>query len=422
VSDALRFHGLVAGYLDGDLDDAQRRDLHAIVSADPVAARALLDEIALHESLCLVQRGERGRRSALCEAVLAAWRTAAPTVPRRSIAWVRLAMASAAALVIAGVIALLAAHRSGDDLPTLAAVSGTMALERDGAPTAWAIGDALRPDDRVRLSDGEVALAYDDGTSVRIVGAADLRLAPARAGKALHLAAGRIVAEATAQPTDRPLTVATPHARAVVRGTRFAIAVASTTDLSVVEGRVQLVGVDGAVADVAAGHFAVAGLPGPPVARRRIVIAIEAESASLAAPMAVVTDRSAGGGAAIASPVVDAGSATVRLAAPIPDGYVLWCRVRADDADRDSFLVAVDGGADEIFDVAERRWSPGWQWTRLCRRTGRLDPPGSPHPETEIRDLVLAAGDHAIVFAGREAGTALDAVVLTNDPGYRPDD
>jgi hypothetical protein len=65
-------------------------------------------------------------------------------------------------------------------------------------------------------------------------------------GKRAFLARGRLVAAVARQPEGRPLTIATPHARATVLGTRFSLLVdAKSSRLDVEDGRVELVKIDG---------------------------------------------------------------------------------------------------------------------------------------------------------------------------------
>jgi hypothetical protein len=53
----------------------------------------------------------------------------------------------------------------------------------------------------------------------------------------------------------------------------------------------------------------------------------------------------------------DHGTASFLLDAPVIGKYAVWCRVRALDADHDSFFVGMDNGPEEIYDAAEDRWS-----------------------------------------------------------------
>ena len=86
----------------------------------------------------------------------------------------------------------------------------------------------------------------------------------------------------------------------------------------------------------------------------------------------------------------------------------------APNANRDSFVVSVDGRSD-VFDVAENRWAARWQWTVVNGRNGGA--PGSLSPRT----FQLTQGRHTIVFAGRESNTNLDQIVITDDLTYVPE-
>jgi len=75
----------------------------------------------------------------------------------------------------------------------------------------------------------------------------------------------------------------------------------------------------------------------------------------------------------------------------------------------DSFVVSVDGASQDIYDVAEGRWTAAWQWTAVNGRGGGA--PASISP----RLFYLTAGKHTLKFDGREAGTRLDQILITND-------
>lgn len=104
-------------------------------------------------------------------------------------------------------------------------------------------------------------LAFADGTRLELGGDAILASLGAAGGKRALLARGTLRAAVRPQPAGEPMVVSTPHADAVVVGTRFALEVSEReTRLQVDEGRVRLrrtVG-GGEEALVAAGQTAVA--------------------------------------------------------------------------------------------------------------------------------------------------------------------
>lgn len=104
------------------------------------------------------------------------------------------------------------------------------------------IGDVLRPAQRLRTAerDARAVLEYADGTTVALYSDSVVQ-APADGDVRLRLLSGSIEVDAAKQPADRPLVLATDHARYVVLGTRFRLyrdEAASRLELN--EGEVRL--------------------------------------------------------------------------------------------------------------------------------------------------------------------------------------
>jgi hypothetical protein len=130
--------------------------------------------------------------------------------------------------------------------------------------------------------------------------------------------------------------------------------------------------------------------------------------------MAAIADARAYGGLAIA-PAGTTGSASWTFTAPTAGSYVVWCRVYAPDGAHDSFFVAMDGGAEDVYDEAEGIWSPQYQWTRVNGRNG------TPNPlALNPRTFALAAGTHTLKFRAREAGATVDRLIVTSDTTFVP--
>jgi len=147
-----------------------------------------------------------------------------------------------------------------------------------------------------------------------------------------------------------------------------------------------------------------------------VYISFEAESGTLAAPMTTATHAQASGGLYVTTPTANQGTVTFNLDIPVAGTYIIWCRVLAPDGSSDSFFVSMDGGPEDIYDVAEGTWSPNWQWTRVNGRAG--GPPLTLNPRT----FDLTAGLHTLVFRGREANSRLDRLIVTNDITFMPTD
>jgi hypothetical protein len=132
--------------------------------------------------------------------------------------------------------------------------------------------------------------------------------------------------------------------------------------------------------------------------------------------MTAAADANASGGKFVTSPAAESGSATFTINLPVAGTYILWGRVLAPSYGADSFYVSVDGGPEDVYDVAEGTWSANWQWTRVNGRGG-TGKPLTLNPRT----FQLSAGTHKINFRTREANSRLDKIFITGNPGARPE-
>ena len=138
----------------------------------------------------------------------------------------------------------------------------------------------------------------------------------------------------------------------------------------------------------------------------------EAENATLLSPMTVRDDPKASGGHYVASDTASQGSATFHFEIGQPGSYTVWCRVLAPSSGVDSFYVTLDGGKQIEYDDADSGgnnvWLPDWQWTQL-------------NDAFSEQVFVLATGAHTLVFSPREAGSALDRMLITSGTFIAPD-
>jgi len=143
-------------------------------------------------------------------------------------------------------------------------------------------------------------------------------------------------------------------------------------------------------------------------------IVAEAESGTLVKPMTKHSDPTASNGNYVETSTANSGSVSITVNIPQDGTYVVWGRVYAATDTSDSFFVSVEGGSKDIYDVAEGRWAAAWQWTVVNGR-------GSGGPASiSPRLFYLTAGNHTFKFDGREAGTRLDQILITNDLQYVP--
>jgi chitodextrinase len=149
------------------------------------------------------------------------------------------------------------------------------------------------------------------------------------------------------------------------------------------------------VARDAAGNLSPASAPASvttPAAQTAQVIAVEAESGVLTAPMAAVTDSTAQGGKYVAQTSgTSAGKDTVTVNVPVAGRYALALRVKAANTSSDTITYAVDTGAATTWNLGTRA---SWTWV-----TGPT--------------VTLTAGTHKIILSKKENGTRIDALRLT---------
>jgi hypothetical protein len=156
----------------------------------------------------------------------------------------------------------------------------------------------------------------------------------------------------------------------------------------------------------------VSSAPAPPT---NVRIVVEAESANrLRSPMVA---QSQGDTRYITNTSANAGYARFDVNIPKSGTYVIWGRVQAPSEAADSFYVSADGGTRDIYDTAEGKWSSAWQWTVVNGRGAT----GGPNAITQ-RKFTLSAGQHSLQFDGREAGSRLDRILITDDLAYVPKD
>ena len=142
-------------------------------------------------------------------------------------------------------------------------------------------------------------------------------------------------------------------------------------------------------------------------------VVLEAESGLVSAPMTIVEDAAASGGAYVVSQ--EAGAGTVELGFDVAGGtYLVWASVRANGTSADSFLFSVDGGEPDIWDLFEEAGGTlpsGFAPDLVSLRCGGAFDSHLCAPLL----LELAPGSHTLTFATRDRNTWLDVVVVTSD-------
>lgn len=120
----------------------------------------------------------------------------------------------------------------------------------------------------------------------------------------------------------------------------------------------------------------------------------------------ILISSTASGGHYISAGTADFGTASYIVNITSAGTYYVWGKVLSLDGSRDSFYTYLDGINEEIYDTSTNTWSPDWQWTLVNKRVG-----GQPDG---YRSFDLSIGTHTISFRGREVGTGLDKIQITN--------
>jgi len=150
-----------------------------------------------------------------------------------------------------------------------------------------------------------------------------------------------------------------------------------------------------------------------------IYLYLEAESATLTAPMQASADAQASGGQYIHAPngVGDnQGYADITFTVPFDDIYYIWGSAIASGLTENSFFYSIDNGAERIWDVSYENYTSVWTWDQVTDRgSGTWG-----QPEIDPVEFVLAPGTYTLRIRNREDGTKLDQILITNDLTYIP--
>ena len=137
----------------------------------------------------------------------------------------------------------------------------------------------------------------------------------------------------------------------------------------------------------------------------------QAESENITSPLETVSDPDASAGAYIWKPsrsgdtTAPDGVAEYTIDIPTTGDYVIWGRVIAPDGGCNSFFTSIDGGEHVAWHIPI-----GSVWIWVSVNGNEQDP----------LILNLAAGIHTLRISGREDGTKLDRLLITNDMDFVP--
>ena len=147
-------------------------------------------------------------------------------------------------------------------------------------------------------------------------------------------------------------------------------------------------------------------------------IYLEAEDSTPTAPMEIVQDATASGGAYIVTPQSsgDNGSAAYTFYVSSPGNYVIWGRCIVPSGTSDSFFIQVDDEPDVIWFVFQGGNYVNWEWdlvSAVGAGTGYV-------PEFDPYIVYLNEGIHNIIVKRRDPGTKLDKLIITKNPLLSP--
>jgi len=145
------------------------------------------------------------------------------------------------------------------------------------------------------------------------------------------------------------------------------------------------------------------------------LIRLEAENATLVAPMQTGTSSFAFGGKYITSASANSGSATWTFSVPTNGTYVVWVRAIATSNVTDSCYVNHDGSVEDIYDANYGNWGTSWKWSVVNGR----QPTGVPASRSP-REFPLSPGTHTIKFRTRNPNVKYDRLIVTSDLTFVP--
>ena len=89
---------------------------------------------------------------------------------------------------------------------------------------------------------------------------------------------------------------------------------------------------------------------------------------------------------------------------PQTGSYEVWSRIKAPDTNNNSFYMQVDGGCP--LDIGDSGSIPANTWTWVNYQNGSA---------ASVINMNLSAGNHQLVYNGREQGVELDRIIFTSD-------
>ncbi|MCG8604720.1 GDSL-type esterase/lipase family protein, partial [bacterium] len=148
-------------------------------------------------------------------------------------------------------------------------------------------------------------------------------------------------------------------------------------------------------------------------------VLLEAESFTVNGGMDIADDPEASKGQYIHVPDgqgVQTGIATVLFSVPISGNYYMWGRAIHPNSTSDAFVVQIDGGQEQRWDVGQGERESNWNWDAVSHRGSGV----RSNPEIDPVVFNLNAGNHLLTIKEGKDGTKLDQVLFTRDETFVP--
>ncbi len=194
-------------------------------------------------------------------------------------------------------------------------------------------------------------------------------------------------------------------------GTTHTATLARLADGSITDFCIDAVAADGSqTAEPLKLTVAVIDPAAPPVYLR-----LALREAKLTAPMALAPAEGAAPAGYLATSADDAGAADFAFRVLRAGTYIIWGWVFGHSWHEDSFMVAMDDGPADHYDLTENGTLDLWHWCAVNGRNGVQ--PQALNPRT----FKLVAGPHKLHIRGREKNARLGGLIITDDPYFIPD-
>ncbi|MDX1680655.1 MAG: FecR domain-containing protein [Akkermansiaceae bacterium] len=249
---------IFTAYVDGQLSEAETREVEAQIESDPIFKRELAEFCRQRYQLAeildkQVAETTKPTQSAAATLKFPAARnrpTLLASAQKPGVPWLKIAAIFAILAVGGWFLAQQYLTDPNGDRPQTASVELEASLnETQGEVVVLRDTKRLQPHpsfqlmsgDLIQTGSGQTTVRYEDGTAFKIRSYSEARFSEENGAKQILLTRGLASAEVTRQADGKPLTVSTPQLEITVLGTAFLLeASESQTMLEMTEGSVSV--------------------------------------------------------------------------------------------------------------------------------------------------------------------------------------